>query len=650
MPPRVKKAFLIILSSSLLPLAIRAQEPPPARPATKEAPKAKTEVKAATKSEAPKPPADPIDRIKDEGLNHSQVMATLSYLTDVIGPRLTGSPNLKRANEWTCQTLNKWGLANAHLEAWGPFGKGWTLKRFSAQVIEPQCIPLIAFPKAWSPSTDGTLVAPVVYFNAKTEADFAKFKGKVKGAIVLTGPPREVSARFEPLARRRTEKDLLDLADAGEPTPFRMDLMGQPGNRGQNPNRGPERDGRPGDGRSARAEGNVPGGAPAAAAGGPAGGQPPGRRMRFSPEMRAQMELMRKASKFLADEGAALLVDCSQQGEGGTLFVSGASVPGNSPFPMQGQPPARRISAWDKDAPKIPPQIVVAKEHYNRMVRMIEQGEKLKMVVDLSAQFHDDDLMAYNTVAEIPGSDLKDEVVMVGGHLDSWHSGTGATDNAAGCAATMEAVRILKALDLKPRRTIRIGLWSGEEQGLLGSRAYVAQHFGKSYDAMAAMFGTPEPAAGRKESSNGKSAASEPRPEFAKFSGYFNLDNGTGKIRGVYMQGNESVRPIFRKWLQPFREMGASTLSLSNTGGTDHQSFDGIGLPGFQFIQDEIHYDTRTHHSNQDVYDHIQADDMKQAAVILASFVYNTATRDEKLPRKPAPAPRPASSTPTVSR
>jgi hypothetical protein len=349
------------------------------------------------------------------------------------------------------------------------------------------------------------------------------------------------------------------------------------------------------------------------------------------------MELARKKTKFLADEGAALLVDCSNNGEGGTLFVQGAAVPGAPGFPMPGQAPAgRRISAWDKDAPKIPPQIVLAKESYNRLVRMIEQGEKLKMVVDLSAQFHDDDPMAYNTVAEIPGTDMKDEVVMLGGHLDSWHSGTGATDNAAGVATAMEAVRIIKTLDLKPRRTIRIGLWSGEEQGLLGSRAYVAQHFGKSSDPMAAMFGTPESSAARRESGNGQPAKSEPKPEFAKFSAYFNLDNGTGKIRGVYMQGNEAVRPIFRKWLQPFREMGASTLTIRNTGGTDHQSFDGIGLPAFQFIQDEIHYDTRTHHSNQDVYDHLQADDLKQAAVIMASFVYNAATLEEKIPRKPA--------------
>jgi hypothetical protein len=631
---RSSKILPIALVGSLIPLlSVRAQVAPPSKPASGDAVKNVAE-KVPAKPESPKAPTDPIDRIKDEGLNRSQLMATLSYLTDVIGPRLTGSPNLKRANDWTCQTMTKWGLSNAHLEAWGPFGKGWTLKRFSAQVIEPQCIPLIAFPKAWSPATEGTLVAPVVYFNAKSEAEFANFKGKVKGAIVLTGPPREVSARFEPLARRRTDTELLELADASEPTPFRFDrLMGQPGNRGPG-----AAGGQAAGGREVRQ-----GAGPQAAAGAPVAAQPPGRRNRFNPEMRAQMELARVKSKFLADEGAALLVDCSNQGDGGTLFVAQASVPGASAFPMPGAgqgPPARRISAWDKDAPKIPPQIVMAKEHYNRLVRMIDQGEKLKMVVDLSVQFHDDDLMAYNTIAEIPGSDLKDEVVMLGGHMDSWQSGTGATDNGAGVATAMEAVRILKALDLKPRRTVRIGLWSGEEQGLLGSRAFVAQHFGKSYDAMAAMFGSPEPSGDKKDSDTKSSA--EPKPEFARFSAYFNLDNGTGKVRGVYMQGNEAVRPIFRKWLQPFRELGASTLSLSNTGGTDHQSFDGIGLPGFQFIQDEIHYDTRTHHSNQDVFDNIQGDDLKQAAVILASFVYNAAMNDQKLPRKPEPARAPA--------
>ena len=337
--------------------------------------------------------------------------------------------------------------------------------------------------------------------------------------------------------------------------------------------------------------------------------------------------------------------DANDGGDGGTLFVQSATVPG-APLPMPGQT-GRRVSPYDKDAPKITPQVVLSKEHYNRLVRMCEQGEKLKMVVDLSVQFHDDDLMSYNTVAEIPGTDLKDEIVMLGGHMDSWHSGTGATDNGAGVSVAMEAVRILQALNLKPRRTIRIALWSGEEEGLLGSRAFVKDHFGKTPSNN--MFGpAPPPATASAESrgngnGNGSTATtkdssdSASKPEFDKFSAYFNLDNGTGKIRGVYMQGNEAVRPIFRKWLQPFREMGASTLTISNTGGTDHQSFDGIGLPGFQFIQDEIEYETRTHHSNQDVFDRIQADDMKQASVIMAAFVYNAAMIDQKLPRKPAP-------------
>ncbi len=347
------------------------------------------------------------------------------------------------------------------------------------------------------------------------------------------------------------------------------------------------------------------------------------------------MELQRKKTQFLAEEGVALLVDPSTQGDGGTFFVQSATVPG-APLPTPGgQPGARRVSPYDKNAPKITPQVVLAKEHYNRLVRMCEQGEKLKMTVDLAVQFHDDDLMSYNTVAEIPGTDLKDELVMLGGHMDSWHSGTGATDNGAGVSVAMEAVRILQALNLKPRRTIRIALWSGEEEGLLGSRAFVKDHFGKS--PASGMFGPPTGAANGVAGAIAKEASdSSPKPEFDKFSAYFNLDNGTGKVRGVYMQGNEAVRPIFRKWLQPFREMGATTLTISNTGGTDHQSFDGIGLPGFQFIQDEIEYDTRTHHSNQDVFDRIQADDMKQASVIMAAFVYNAAMMDLKLPRKPA--------------
>ncbi|WP_337174938.1 M20/M25/M40 family metallo-hydrolase [Paludisphaera sp.] len=525
---------------------------------------------AETKAEPEKKP-DPIALIKEEGEERSRVMETLETLTDVIGPRLSGSPALKRANEWTRDRMAEWGMENARLEAWGPFGRGWTLKRFSAQVVEPQCIPLIALPKAWSPALDGTLTADVVHFDAKSEADFEKYKGKLKGAIVLIGPPIEVPARFEPLARRKTDKQLLDLADAPDPNVPRADR----------PRQAPARPARP------------------------------------------RVDLPGMRQKFLADEGAALLIEPSRNGDGGTLFVQSASVvPSADEGEGEGQPP-KRLRAWDKEA-RVIPQLVMAKEHYNRLVRMLAAGEKPRMAVDLAVEFQDEDMNCYNTVAEIPGTDLKDEVVMLGGHLDSWHGGTGATDNAAGCAAAMEAARIIKALDLKPRRTIRVALWTGEEQGIFGSKAYVDEHFRKR----SAGFGEPPSEADDAEAT---------KPEYDKLSGYFNLDNGTGRIRGVYLQGNEAVRPIFREWLRPFRDMGAQTLSMANTGGTDHLPFDAVGLPGFQFIQDEIEYGTRTHHSNMDVYDRAQADDLRQASIIMAAFVYNTAMMDEKLPRKPAP-------------
>ena len=569
-------ALLFILLVS--PSATFAQQPTPsASPAT---------TQGAPAAPA-KDPNDPIERIKDEGMNRSQVMQTLSYLSDVIGPRLTASPGMKRSNEWTRDQLTKWGLQNAHLEAWGPFGRGWTLKRFSAQVSEPLNIPLIAYPKAWSPATAGPLTAEVVYVDAKNEADLQRFKGKLKGAIVLTTRMREVKAHFEPMGTRRDEKDLLALADAPEP--------------------------RPGGG---------------------------GRRFQLTPEQRVAFQFAAKKLQFFSDEGAALLIDASRAGDGGTIFVQSASVPqpvSDDPF---GPNAPRQIQSYDKAAPKIVPQLVLAVEHYNRIARMIEAGEKVKMTVDLAVEWQDVDPMGYNTVAEIPGSDLKDEIVMLGGHMDSWHAGTGATDNGAGVSVAMEAVRILQTLNLKPRRTIRIALWTGEEQGLLGSRAYVAEHFGK--------FETPAAVAGAPTTPNASPSPSPgvlvTKPEYEKFSAYFNLDNGTGKIRGVYLQGNESVRPLFRQWLMPFRDRqedktapvwGATTLSISNTGGTDHLSFDAIGLPGFQFIQDEIEYDSRTHHSNQDVFDRIQAEDMKQAAIIMAAFIYNAAMREEKLPRKP---------------
>jgi len=530
---------------------------------------------------------DAITKIKEEGMSHSQVMDTLSYITDVPGARLTGSPNIRVAQEWAKQKLAAWGLQNSHLESWGPFGRGWSLEGFSANLIKPNYAPLIAYPKAWSPATNGVVRGQPVFFDAKTDADFDKYKGKLKGAIVLLTEAREVKAHYEALGHRQTDEELLRLADA-EPQ----------------------------------------------GAGGPSGP----RGFRMTDEQRAAQALLLKKWLMIQEEGAALVIEPGR-GDGGTLFVQSA----NLAYP-QDTPADKRKNVRDKDATMVVPQVVVAVEHYNRIIRMLQRGALVQLEFNVASKFYDQDLMSYNVVAEIPGTDLKDEVVMLGAHFDSWHTGTGATDNAAGSAVCMEAVRILQSLGLKPRRTIRIGLWSGEEEGLLGSRAYVAEHFGKRLGGEQRFGGGPPPAAAQPPAEPQAPPQFELKPEHEKVAGYFNLDNGTGKIRGIYMQGNEEVRPIFRAWFAPFKEMAGTskenayaTLSIANTGGTDHLSYDAVGLPGFQFIQDQIEYDTRTHHSNMDVYDRIQEDDMKQASTIMAAFVYNTAMRDKKLPRKPLP-------------
>jgi hypothetical protein len=586
---------------------------------------------AAATQPASQPANDPISRIRDEGLNRSQVMQTLSYLTDVIGPRLTGSPNLRRANEWTRERLSSWGLVNARLEPWGPFGRGWSLKRFSAQIVEPQAIPLIGAPKAWTPGFDRPVTGEVIHFDVRTEGDLAKYKGKLRGAVVLYGPAREVPARFEAPGVRMTDENLLQLANSGSEQRAPVGLA-----RSLNP---AERRGLFAEGRLAgvRRSGTTfpttgPTSAPTTGPGRPVS---PGRVL-----------------GFLLREGVAVVVTPSMQGDGGTYFVGSAGVPDVEPQPPTATRPTTEPTTMPTtsparpqaiDCPPMPAQITLAIEDYNRLVRMIQQGEKPKMEVDLRVQYHTADLMAYNTVAEIPGTDLADQIVMLGAHMDSWHSGTGATDNGAGCAAVMEAVRIIRASGLKPRRTIRIALWTGEEEGLLGSKAYVAKYFGSFEGDEQPGGATTRPTTRR----SGRFATSGPtsrparqlvrQPQYDKLCAYFNLDNGTGKIRGVYMQGNEAVRPTFRQWLVPFADLGASTLSLSGTGGTDHLSFDAIGLPGFQFIQDPVEYWSRTHHSNQDVYDRAQAEDMKQAATIIAAFVYNAATTDEMLPRKDTP-------------
>jgi len=558
--------------------------PTPQAPRPAPTPPAVSPQQTPTPAPAPSPTPDAFERIRDEGLNRSQVMQTISYLTDVIGPRLTGSPALRRANEWTRDRLTGWGLQNARLEPWGPFGRGWTLRRFSAEVTAPQAFPLHAYPRAWSPGLEAPLEAEAVLVEAENDEQLEKHRGQLRGKIVLAGALRELKPRFEPPASRLTDRQLLDLANAPDPALA--------------PRRPP---------------------------------QTP------SPEQVERLRFNERRNRFFADEGVGLLVGSSPAGDGSMLqFVQAAVVPY-----APGTAPAQRPAPWDPKAPRPVPQVVVSNDHYNRLVRMIRQGERPALSVRLQVDFDDSDPNAYNTVAEIPGTDLKDEVVMLGAHLDSWHTGTGATDNAAGVAVMMEAARILKAAGLQPRRTVRVALWSGEEQGLLGSRAYVREHFGPAAPAAAPAGSEPAAPAG---------AAGPPRfkPEHDKLSVYYNLDSGTGAVRGIHLQGNEALRPLFRQWLAPLRELkvgentySAQTITLANAGGSDFLSFDAVGLVGLDFLQDDIEYGTRTWHSNQDVYDRVIPEDVKQAAVAVAWFVYNSAVLDQRLPRKPFRAPRP---------
>jgi carboxypeptidase Q len=520
-----------------------------------------------------------VTRIRDEGFGASKVMDTLFQMTDVIGPRLTGSPSLKKANEWTRDQLTSWGLANAHLESWGPFGRGWSLESAGVRLVAPVDAPLVAYPKAWTPGTEGAVRGKAMKVTLESEADLDKVRGKIAGMVLLIGNARELKGPDKPLFTRYTDQELDDLAQ--------FQVSGQ---RRAVP---PGQDGQPVD-----REGFL-------------------RRRRFERTLRAFL----KAEKVLATLEPSTV-------DGGIVRVSGGG-------------------SRQKDEDPGVTALVVAAEHYNRLARLLDRNVPVELEVDVRARFHDDDLNAYNTVAEIPGTDKKGEVVMLGAHMDSWHSGTGATDNAAGCAVAMEAVRILKALGVQPRRTIRIALWTGEEQGLLGSRAYVKQHFASR----------PEPSPEEREMPSFLRRDQGPitvLPEHAKLSAYFNLDNGTGKIRGIYTQGNTAALPIFDAWFKPFADLGAHTLTNRNTGGTDHLAFDAVGLPGFQFIQDAADYSTRSHHTNMDVYDRIQREDLMQASVIMASFVYNAAMREGMFPRKPmprespSPSPSPAA-TPTTT-
>jgi carboxypeptidase Q len=497
-----------------------------------------------------------VSKIKKEGFEQSQVMKTLSMLTDVHGPRLTNSPNYHKAAEYVKRTLESWGLQNVHMDTWDEtFGRGWELKKFSLQNLSPVYSPLIAYPKAWSPGVKGTIQAEAVYLDIKSESDIAKYKGKLKGKFVLFSLPTIVKPGFTPDASRLTDSTLLVMANSGA------------------------------------SEANT------------------GRRFQGAAE---PQRLAWLKWQLCETEGVAAVLEASPSArlEDGTITVSAATVPYSADVPNE-----KRLRAYSANAPKILPQVVVSAEHYNRMVRQIQNGLSVKLELTLETTFTDA-APGFNVIGEIPGTDLKDEVVMIGAHLDSWHSATGTTDNAAGSVVMLEAMRIIKTLGSNPRRTIRIALWGGEEQGLLGSRNYVKRVLGERLDKSYPY------------DSIKLTAAAE------KFSVYFNMDNGTGRYRGVYLQGNENARPVFRSWIKPFEKLGASTLTLRNTSGTDHLSFDAIGLPAFQFIQDPIEYGTRTHHTSMDFYDKAVESDLKNNAVITASFAWFAANRPSLFPRK----------------
>ena len=522
--------------------------------------------------ELPQPAKENLDltmyqRIREEGLTHSHVMDYASALMDGIGPRLTGSPNLHRANEWTRDQLAAMGCSNAHLEDWGEFGMGWQQLNTWVRMTSPDTAVFIAQAAPWSPSSSGPISGQAVWVSIKDEKDFDKYKGKLAGKIVLLGDMRDVNPVDKALFTRMDEKDLAKVAEypveKQRSADWRQDYL-------------------------------------------------------------KRRALMDKAGKFLTSEHVLAVILPSRDGRdsggsGGTIFDDRGLGRSN----------------YKRDQADPIPVVVTAIENYGRVYRLLKANVPVSIEMNVDVKFSGDHEHGFDTIAEIPGTDpkLKDEVVMVGGHLDSWAAATGATDNGAGTVVAMEVMRILNALQVKPRRTIRIGLWTGEEQGLFGSAGYVKQHFG-----YAPLSTAPE----ELEKPEWMRKAGGPvvlQPEQPKISGYFNVDNGTGKILGIYLQENAAVGPIFSQWIEPLKDLGFTTITDRNTGGTDHESFDAVGVPGFQFIQDRLDYETRTHHSNMDTYERLQPADLAQAATVEAIFVYNTAMRDQMLPRKPLPHP-----------
>ncbi len=507
----------------------------------------------------PVPDYDMLGRIRDEGFRRSQVMAIVGHLTDSIGPRLTGSPQMKKANDWTVEKLREWGLANPHLEPW-EFGEGWSFWRAEVRMVSPASAVLAALPKAWTPGTSGRVTGKAMRLEIEKIEDLEPHKGQLAGRILFVSKLPEHADPAKPVFERYDATALEELESYDIP---------------------PERDADAWRERS-----------------------------------RKRRELWIKLADTLVAEGVIATVEVSSF-DYGVVRVGGGGGQGvpNQPLGV--------------------PSLVMADEPYERILRLLEGGEEVELAIDIESAFHRESPTAWNTVAEIPGSAKSPEVVMAGAHLDSWHAGTGATDDAAGSAVVLEAARILKALGVAPKRTIRVALWSAEEQGLLGSRAYVKEHFASrpeptDKDELAL------PARWRKPT-----WPVQPKPEHAKLAAYFNVDNGGGKVRGIYAQENLGAKMLFEKFIEPLRDLGVTTVTMENTGSTDHVSFDSVGLPGFQFIQDRRDYSTRTHHSNLDTYERLDPDDLKQAAVVMASFLYQAAMLDGPFPRKAMPVEPP---------
>jgi hypothetical protein len=491
-------------------------------------------------------------RIIDEGLSHSQVMTTAQHLTDVIGPRLTNSPQMRLAEQWTQAKFAEWGLRNVHKEGYD-FGRGWWIERSSVRMVTPRPIQLTAIPIAWTPATKGTLTAPIVVAPMKRAADFARYRGQLAGKIVLVSAPGTGSESKRTPFTRYSDEELAKLDSYDFPSHD-----------------------------------------PAADA----------------KELKSA-DFEKERDAFLKGEGAVGYVTIS--------YRDGKLVHGEGYMFEAGKSPSL-------------PGVQIAAEDYRRLARLAKLGPAPMLEIVSETHYDDSDPQAYNIFAEIPGSDPKASYVMAGAHLDSWVAGDGATDNAAGSAVIMEAARILAKLNVRPKRTIRFALWTGEEQALLGSLAWVEKN-------LATRGGPNDPPlkGERRYYEWPKRWPINPQPGFNDLAAYFNVDNGSGRFRGIYAENNPAAAEIFRGWMAPFTGMGMTTVASGRTDGTDHVFMQSVGAPGFQFIQDPLDYSTRTHHSGADTFDHLKGEDLRQGATILASFLLNAANAEKALPRPPMP-------------